>query len=132
MRLYMLRIIPEYFPQHCIIDKRPGITFMVKPDIPLGKLHPEYRNGRHKIPEDTLHGIHGYAPYPEKPQYVVDAESVEVIAHLLKTALPPAKSVLLHFLPVIGRKAPVLTLHCKIVRRCAGLLVHMVQAGFHP
>src|SRR5450432_2111058 len=99
---------------------------MIEPDIPVVEFAAIDGYGRRKMSQDTLYGFHRDAPYPEKTQDMIDAKGVEIIAHLLKAPLPPGKAVFFHHFPVISRETPVLSFDRKIVRRGAGLLIHMV------
>ena len=78
-------------------------------------------------------GGFGNLPDAEKAQDVVDTVGVEIASHHLQAALPPSVAVLGHCLPVVGRKAPILTLGGEVVGRRAHLLVKVEQIGmrFH-
>ena len=63
---------------------------------------------------------------------MINTKRIEIVAHLLKTLLPPGKTVFLHFLPIIGRETPVLTIHRKMIRRRTGLQLHVIKFGRYP
>ena len=58
---------------------------------------------------------------------MVDAEGVEVLAHLAKAALPPGVVVLRHLVPVVGGEAPVLAVHAEEIWRCTGAGIEVVE-----
>jgi hypothetical protein len=72
------------------------------------------------------------APYPEEPKHVIDPESIKIITHLDEALVPPVKMILGHLLPVVRRETPILSLHCKRIRRRASLELHVVQIRFNP
>ncbi len=109
-----------------------AIPVLVKPYILLIKLYPVNRYGRFKMPQYALYSMHGYAPNPEEPKYMIDPESVKIIAHLLEPLLPPGKSAFTHCSPVIGWETPVLPCYSKIIWRGTGLHIHVVQLGVLP
>src|SRR6186713_389437 len=98
---------------------------IVKPDSVLGKLLNVDRNSRNEATHYSFHCVYRYTPYSKKPKNMIDAESVKIVTHLLKSLVPPFKMVLLHFLPVIGWEAPILTFYCEIIRWRPRLLVHI-------
>ncbi len=65
-------------------------------------------------------------PYSKKPKNMINAKRIKIIIHLRKTFTPPGIIILLHFFPVVGRKAPVLSLYGKVIRRCSCLFIHIV------
>src|ERR1700733_8564754 len=132
MRLHILRVVAKDVPQDRIAYKWPGIPVIIEPDVPLLELHPMDGNSRVKMAQDPFHHFHRDAPDTKESQDMIDAEPVEIIAHVRETALPPGVTVFLHFLPVVGRKTPVLPLDGEVVGRSAGLHIHMVKPWFHP
>ena len=74
----------------------------------------------------------GNLPDAEESEDMVDAEGIEVLRHLAHPRLPPGEAVLLHFLPVIGRESPVLTVRGEGIRRGAGLAVHVEEFRMLP
>src|SRR6185312_13532415 len=105
---------------------------MVKPDIPFIEFHPVNRNGRNKTAHDPFGFLNRYAPDPEKAKDMVYAESIKINRHLFKTILPPAIIILIHLLPVVSRKSPVLALQGEGVRRRACLLIQVKEFRRHP
>ena len=97
------------------------------PVAPAAQLVGAVREGRGEISCQSALLRYGNLPYPEEPEYVVDAEGVEVFAHLAQTGLPPGVAVLGHLFPVVGREAPVLAVGREGVRRCAGLGIHVEE-----
>ena len=79
-----------------------------------------------------MHGVRWNLPDTEKTKNMVDTVGIKVFRHFLKAFHPPAVTVLLHYIPVICRKSPVLTVHGEIIRWCAGLAVHIEIVGFGP
>ena len=61
-----------------------------------------------------------YFPYSEESQHVVDAEGIEVLAHLPQAAFPPGKVVFSHRIPIVCGEAPVLSVAGEIIGRCPG------------
>ena len=84
---------------------------------------------RVEVPVEPAPLVCGNLPYPEEAEYVVDAERVEVLRHLVQPALPPGIAVFRHFLPVVGGEAPVLSVAAEIVGRGAGRGVEVEQLG---
>ena len=84
---------------------------------------------RVEVPVEPAPLVCGNLPYPEEAEYVVDAERVEVLRHLVQPSLPPGISVFRHFLPVVGGEAPVLSVAAEIVGRGAGRGVEVEQLG---
>src|ERR1051325_10213365 len=72
------------------------------------------------------------APDAEKPENVIDAEGIEIAAHLREAPLPPGKTILFHPLPVVGGELPVLPLGREWVGRRARLHVHVIKWWFLP
>src|SRR5690242_9291729 len=93
-----------------------AIPIVVKPDPSFAKFIDVNGQGRNEASEDSFYCINGNTPDPEKPKYMVDAESIEIIAHLMKALFPPFKMVLFHLFPVVGGKAPVLSFDGEIIR----------------
>ena len=62
-------------------------------------------------------------PYTEEAQHVVDAISIKELRHILESASPPLTVVLQHLVPVVGREAPVLTIHREVIRWSSSLSV---------
>src|SRR5688572_9465308 len=105
---------------------------MIKPHSSFSKLIYMYRYGRNNMPHDSSHRMHGVSPSSENPKYMINAEGVEIIAHLFKSPPPPLQMVLLHVFPVISWKAPVLPLHRKIIRGSTCLPIHIIQIRINP
>ncbi len=84
------------------------------------------RQAGNKPTHDSLYSVRWNAPYTKESENMIDTKRIEVIAHLLKPLFPPGKPVFLHLLPVIRGELPVLTDGSKIIRRCAGLLIHVI------
>src|SRR5687768_6492020 len=112
--------------------KWPAKAVVIEPDAAFTKFGNIDGNGRYKNPQYAFHRIGGNAPDAEKTQYMINAEGIEIIAHLFEPPAPPDKTILLHALPVVGGETPVLSFHCKIVRGCARLPVHIVQFRCRP
>ena len=68
----------------------------------------------------------------DSTKYVVDPEGIEIAAQLGKTLLPPLVIGFGHFVPIVGREAPVLTLGSEVIRWRTGLAIHVVQLGSDP
>ena len=71
-------------------------------------------------------------PDSEETEYVVYSEEVEIFGHLLHPRLPPGIAVLGHFVPVVGREAPVLTVSRESIRRCTCAGVHIEKMRILP
>src|SRR4051794_3773431 len=104
---------------------RTTISLLIKPNSSFIKLIYMYGNCRFEMSHDAFNRMPGNAPDTKEAKNMIYPECVEIITHLLKALLPPCKTILLHLLPVVCRKAPVLTSHCKIIRRCTSLHIHM-------
>lgn len=63
---------------------------------------------------------------------MVDAVGVEIFRHLAETVFPPCKTVLCHFVPIVGRESPVLSEHREVVWWSSGLAVHVEESGILP
>jgi hypothetical protein len=63
---------------------------------------------------------------------MVDAEGIEIQAHLREALFPPRETIGFHTRPIVGRKAPVLALFGKIIGRRACLTAHIIQFGRYP
>jgi hypothetical protein len=74
---------------------------------------------RVEVPQQAAGILLGDFPDAEESEDVVDAEGVEVAAHLPEARLPPGEVVLAHLLPVVGREAPVLPVGAEEVGRGA-------------
>src|SRR5687768_7936780 len=107
-------------------DKRFTKTLIVEPDTILSELNKMDRQAWHKTTHDALYGMYGHTPDTEEAQYVIYTKCVEVIAHLLKPLLPPAKAIFLHLFPVVGGKFPVLAHSREVIGRCPGLGIHII------
>ena len=71
-------------------------------------------------------------PNAEETEHVVEAIGVEVVCHVAEACLPPGISVACHFVPVVGGKAPVLSVSGEEVGRCTGVAVKMKQPAVNP
>src|SRR5690554_704325 len=71
-------------------------------------------------------------PDAEESQDMVDTVSSKIVGHLTEPALPPGKTILLHRLPIVGRKSPVLSGRGKIIRRCTCLGIHVKEVSCRP
>ena len=71
-------------------------------------------------------------PYPEKAQHMINTISIKIFSHFFETPDPPLAAIFQHGRPVIGGKAPVLSVHGKSIRWCSGLSVHIEIERFHP
>src|SRR5919205_4097153 len=72
------------------------------------------------------------APYSKETQNMINSECIEIEAHLFETLFPPRIMIFVHFFPIVCRESPVLTCYSKIVWRCAGLHVHVIQLRMLP
>src|SRR5687767_8047341 len=105
---------------------------MIEPHSSFTKLIYMYRYGRNKMTHDTLYRVNRNTPYSEKTKYMVNAECIKVITHLLKSSAPPVKVILLHFFPIVSWETPVLTFYCKIIRWRSCLPIHIIQIRINP
>ena len=71
-------------------------------------------------------------PDTEETKNMVYAVSCEILCHFAETLLPPLVVVLFHYLPIIGGKAPVLSVHGECVGWCACLTVHVEIIRLNP
>ena len=78
------------------------------------------RKSRVEVSHKTALVLYRNLPDAEESEYMVNTESVEVLAHLAQAALPPGVVILGHLVPVVGREAPVLAVCGEIIRRSAG------------
>ena len=77
------------------------------------------RKGRIEVSIQSGTALDRNLPDSEKSENMVDPEGVEIFGHLLQAGLPPGIVILGHFLPIVGREAPVLTFLAEVIRRCA-------------
>ena len=84
-----------------------------------------HRHGWRELTEQSMYGVHRYLPDAEESEYMVYAVCVEVFCHLAESALPPLVAVLSHYVPVVGRESPVLTVGREVVRWCSCLSVEV-------
>src|SRR5690606_38031648 len=115
----------EHIPQHCIINKGHAQTMIIKPHFFFTKFMNMHWNSRNKSSHNSFHCMQRYTPYSEKAQNMINSEGIKIITHLQKPSLPPFKTILLHFLPVICWETPVLSSQGKTIRWSTRLLVHM-------
>ena len=79
------------------------------------------RQRREEMSQQTALRIRRNLPNPEKSEYMVNAEEVEVLLHVLQSGLPPCEIVLFHLVPVVCRETPHLAVCRECVRRSTGL-----------
>src|SRR4026207_1826610 len=91
-----------------------------------------HRDAWHKMAHNTLYGVCRYTPYAKETKDMVNAEGVKIITHLFKALFPPGKSILLHPLPVVRWKTPVLPDRCEVVGWGSCLGFHIVKVGRYP
>src|SRR4030095_11880213 len=115
-----------------ISDEGFAVPVVIEPNSFFTELGNMHGDGRNKVPHDTFNIMHRNTPNPEKTKNMIYAKCIKIIAHLLETVAPPCEAVLLHPLPVVGREAPVLSLHRKIVRWRARLHTHTVEFRLNP
>src|SRR5678816_1441107 len=99
---------------------------MIKPYPSFPKFTYMYSYCRYKMSHDTFHCINWNAPNSKEPKYMINSECIKIIAHLLKSLAPPFKMIFLHLFPIVSWEAPVLSLHCKIIRWCPCLEIQVV------
>ena len=87
------------------------------------------RQSRPKVSQQSVNMIVRDLPNPEKSQNMIYAVSVKIIGHMPETPPPPVIVILLHFVPIIGRKSPILPMTCKSIGRRPRLSVKMEQFG---
>ena len=63
---------------------------------------------------------------------MINAVSIEVVFHVLKSASPPGIPVKGHSLPIIGWESPILSLYGKVVGRSTSLSVKVEQVAVDP
>ncbi len=63
---------------------------------------------------------------------MIDTIRIKIIGHLFEAILPPGKILLRHGVPIIGRKAPVLSVNREIVGGGARLRIHIKQIRSRP
>src|ERR1700712_5533964 len=95
-------------------------------DILLMELIDVNRNCRIKMSHAAFHRTHRNAPDAEKTKYMIDAESIKIITHLLKSFLPPVETIFRHLFPIVSGKTPVLSAHSKSIGRRASLKIHVI------
>src|SRR5579871_209430 len=113
-------------PQHSVIDKGFYVTMIIEWNISLAEFIDVNRNRRNKISKYSFHSIHRDTPDPKEPQDMINAKSIEVMRHLLKSFFPPAKSIFGHFFPIVSGKSPILPFDSKAIRGRASLKIHMI------
>ena len=91
-----------------------------------------HRQGGNKLAQQSVYGMHRDFPNAEETQDVVDTVGIEVFRHLAETLHPPGITVFLHYVPVVSREAPVLTVHGEVIGWCARLSVQVEVVGFCP
>src|SRR4030095_14299370 len=91
-----------------------------------------YRNAWHKMTHDTLYSVCRYTPDAKETKDMINAKGVKIITHLFKALFPPRKSILLHPLPVVSWKSPVLPDRCEVIWRSTCLGLHIVKFGRYP
>ena len=87
---------------------------------------------RIEMPQKSAFSRHGNLPYPEKSQYMIYPEHVEILRHALHPGFPPCIPVLSHFVPVVCRETPVLPVCREGIRRSPGLGIHIEEFTVHP
>ena len=88
--------------------------------------------GGNKLAQQSVYGMHRDFPNAEETQDVVDTVGIEVFRHLAETLHPPGITVFFHYVPVVSREAPVLTVHGEVIGWCARLSVQVEVVGFCP
>ena len=85
------------------------------------------RQGRVEVAQQAALELQGNLPDTEEAEDMVDAEGVEVLAHLAQATLPPVVVVLCHLIPVVCGEAPVLAVGAEEIGRCAGAGIEVVE-----
>ena len=91
-----------------------------------------HAQGRNKLPQQAVHGMHRYLPDTEETKDMVYAISIEVFRHFTEAFHPPCITVFLHYIPIIGRESPVLSVHREIIGRRTGLTVQVEVMRLFP
>ena len=120
------------FPHNFVSDERFHIAVVVEGNSALAELSDLHRDGGNKKSQNAFNRVRRTAPDTEEAEDVINPKRIEVGAHLFEPLLPPGKTVLFHARPVVGRKAPVLTLRREGVRRRACLHVRMKKFRLLP
>ena len=79
-----------------------------------------------------MQSLHRNLPNTEEAKDMVDAICIEVFSHLLEAVFPPLEAIFIHFLPIVGRESPVLTLNREVIRWRTGLAVHIEELRRNP
>ena len=130
--LHILHRIAEALPQEMPADVGAAEAVVVEMDPALADLVDMDRHRRIEVTHDALDMLVRHLPDPEEAEDVIDPIGIEVMTELREPRTPPGVVVLLHDLPVVGGKSPVLALHGEGVRRRAGLRVHLEQMRRGP
>ena len=109
-----------------------GLAWILDEEADDGQTHRHYlvaavRQCRVEVAQQAALELQRDLPDTEEAEDMVDAEGVEVLAHLAQAALPPVVVVLCHLVPVVGGEAPVLTVHAEEIGRCAGAGIEVVE-----
>ena len=103
--------LAEHALEHPVGDEGLGEQLFLEVQTVGLYLLARHAERRRELSEQSVYGVEGYLPYPEEAQHVVDAVGVEEPCHVGETAYPPLAAVFHHLVPVVGRQAPVLSVH---------------------
>ena len=128
----MFFLVGKCFIKYFFCNKWFAAAVVIKPNIFFVKFIYMQWQRRFKVTHNAFHCMVWYAPYSEETKDMVYAECIEITFHLCKALFPPGEIILLHFLPVVSGKAPVLSFYSKVVGWCAGLHIDMIEFRLLP
>ncbi len=92
-----------------VVDEGPCKKFLAEGQSEPAYLLGRQRQCRREVAQQAIDGIAGNLPDAEKAQYVVNAERIEILAHVDQTAVQEELGVgLLGLFPIVRWKSPVL------------------------
>ncbi len=110
---FLFLIITEGADAHLdefVIDKWFGHELLLETKAVALNLAWRHWQGWTELTQQTVNRMSRDLPDAEEAKDMVYAISREVFLHLAETLEPPAETILLHLVPVVGREAPVLAI----------------------
>ena len=132
MVTHELRTVAEHTVEHPVGDERSGEQLFLPVQSVALDLLACHAERRLELSEQSVDGILRNLPYTEEAEHMVNAVSIEELSHILEAANPPQTAVLKHFVPVVGRESPVLTVCTERIRWSASLPVEIEVARLSP
>ena len=129
---HLVCMLAEDAVEHPVGNERLREQFLLPVQSVPFYLFTAHAESRRKLSEQSVNRADRNFPDAEEAEYVVDAVGIEILCHVPEAVDPPLAAVLDHFVPVVSRKSPVLSVYGEVIGRSTCLAVEVEVARFRP